>query len=177
MPEPKVSINYSDFESLRPQLLSLARIILRNSRVRIDPEDLVQTVLAEILQKLGEGADIKNPAGYASCALKNRALDEIRRFHNKYEQGWPQSTGEEGEVRTWDPADPGWLEPGLDPGLRDIFAQLAPGEQCFLWRVVFEERAVQEAQGMCGWPEKSPYFHLRKLLDRIRPLIGLEAAR
>ena len=171
-----LSRNFSDFEALRPQLLGLARVILRHSRVRIDPEDLVQTVLAEILQKLQEGAEIKNPGGYASCALKNRALDEIRRFHNKYEQAWPQSTGEEGETRTWEPPDSGWTDPSLDPMLRDVLAQLEPGERCFLWRVVFEERAVQEAQGLCGWPEKSPYFHLRKLLDRIRPLIGVEPA-
>ena len=65
-----LSRNFSDFEALRPQLLALARVILRHSRVRIDPEDLVQTVLAEILQKLQEGADVKNPGGYARSGVK-----------------------------------------------------------------------------------------------------------
>ena len=56
-----VGKNYSDFESLRPQLLGLARMLLSSARVRIEPEDLVQTVLTEIYAKLQTGTEIKNP--------------------------------------------------------------------------------------------------------------------
>ena len=163
--------NYSDFESLRPQLLALARILLRGVRVRIEPEDLVQTVLAEIYAKLEQGTEIKNPQAYAGSALKNRALDEMRRFHNKYEQSWP---ADRESAYEWEPPDPNSVPPELDPALRDLLSHLEPHERCFLWRVVFEQRAVHEAQELCGWPPKSPYFHYRKLLERVRELIGLE---
>lgn len=163
--------NYNDFEQLRPQLLALARTVLRNTRVRIEAEDLVQTVLTEIYGKLAEGTVIKNPAAYACCAVKNRAVDEIRRFHNKFEREWP-ALGE--EAQPWEPIDPTAIDPERDPVLRDVLLALEPQERCFLWRVVFEQRSVHEAQELCGWPPKSPYFHYKKLLDRIRPMLGLE---
>lgn len=164
-----VNEKYSDFEALRPRLIGLARILLRNARVRIDPEDLVQTVLTEIYAKLEAGVEIANPKAYANMALKNRALDEIRRFHNKYEHGWPTDVAEGVD---WEPPDRRALDPDVDPIVRDVLEQLEEKERCFLWRVVFEQRSVHEAQEMCGWPEKSPYFHYKKLLERIRVMMG-----
>ncbi len=149
----------------------LARAILRSARVRLEPEDLVQIVLAEIYQKVQAGRQIDNPRAYANMALKNRALDEIRRFHNKYEHAWP--TDSEGE-QSWEPPDANSVAADLDPAIRDVLMHLDEQERCFLWRVVFEQRSVHEAQEMCGWPEKSPYFHYRKLLDRLRPLMGVD---
>ena len=162
---------YNDFEELRPQLLALARTVLSGVRARLEPEDLVQTVLAEIYAKLQQGAEIRNPRAYANMALKNRALDEMRRFHNKYERGWPADSEDR---PSWEPEDPRSVDADLDPALRELLAQLPPEERCFLWRVVFEERAVHEAQKLCGWPPRSPYFHYRKLLERLRPLVGLD---
>lgn len=169
---PAVGQNYSDFEQLRPRLTALARVLLRNARTRIEPEDLVQTVLTEIYAKLESGTVIANPAGYANMALKNRALDEIRRFHNKYERAWPTPGGD--EAHAWEPPDPAALDPESDPIVRSVLDKLAPEERCFLWRVVFEGRSVGDAQALCGWPEKSPYFHYKKLLERIRPMLGLD---
>jgi len=167
-----VARNYSDFEALRPQLLALARTVLAGARARMEPEDLVQTVLAEIYSKLQEGTEIRNPQAYASMALKNRALDEMRRFHNRYERAWP-TRGE--EATAWEPLDTRAVAAEMDPALREILSSLTPEERCFLWRVVFEERAVHDAQRMCGWPPRSPYFHYHKLLDRLRPLMGLDS--
>lgn len=167
--QPAVNKNYSDFEVLRPRLLGLARILLRNVRARIDPEDLVQTVLTEIYAKLEAGTEIANPKAYANMALKNRALDEIRRFHNKYEHAWPTTHADD---QAWEPPDPAALDPDADPIVRDVLMQLPAAERCFLWRVVFEQRSVHEAQEMCGWPDKSPYFHYKKLLERIRVMMG-----
>jgi len=166
-----VTKNYNDFEALRPQLLGLARSVLAGARARVEPEDLVQTVLAEIYAKLQQGTEIRNPQAYANMAIKNRALDEMRRFHNKYERAWPPLSE---EAQPWEPPDASAVAAEQDPALRDLLASLSPEERCFLWRVVFEERAVHDAQKLCGWPPKSPYFHYRKLLDRIRPLMGLD---
>lgn len=169
-----MSLNYNDFEALRPGLTTLARIMLRNARARLEAEDLVQTVLTEIYAKLEQGVEIANPKAYANMALKNRALDEIRRFHNKYERAWPENPI---EGQSWEPPDPRALDPEHDPLMREVLSKLAEGERCFLWRVVFEQRSVHDAQAQCGWPDKSPYFHYKKLLDRLRPLLGVEAAR
>jgi RNA polymerase sigma factor (sigma-70 family) len=166
-----VAKDFSEFEALRPRLLGLARIMLRNARVRIDPEDLVQTVFAEIYAKLEEGKEIKNPSAYANSALKNRALDEIRRFHNKYEHEWPTHPDDGSD---WEPPDPSAIDALLDPEVRDVLQKLEEHERCFLWRVVFEQRAVYEAQKLCGWPPKSPYFHYRKLLAKLRTMMGLD---
>jgi DNA-directed RNA polymerase specialized sigma24 family protein len=165
-----VTKNYSDFEALRPQLLALARSVLAGVRARLEPEDLVQTVLAEIYSKLQQGAEIRNPRAYANMAVKNRALDEMRRFHNKYERAWPRGAE---ESQPWEPLDPSAADAEIDPEMREVLSRLSPEERCFLWRVVFEERAVHDAQRLCGWPPRSPYFHYRKLLDRIRPLMGV----
>lgn len=164
-----MATDYNDFEALRPQLLGLARALCRRLRAKIDPEDVVQTVLTEIFAKLESGHEIKNPKSYANQALKNRILDAVRRHAHQYEQPFPESR----EGDPWEPGDPRSLDPAADPELKELFEQLEPGERCFLWRVVFEQRSVPEAQRMCGWPEKSPYFHLRKLLERVRPLLGL----
>jgi len=55
-----------------------------------------------------------------------------------------------------------------------VLLHLEPPERCFLWRVIFEQRAVHEAHELCGWPPRSPYFHYRKLLERVRELMGME---
>jgi RNA polymerase sigma factor (sigma-70 family) len=152
-------------------MTGLARILLRNARARIEPEDLVQTVLTEIYAKLEAGADIKNPVAYANMSIKNRALDEIRRFHNRYEHAWPS---EPDSGAAWEPPDRAAMDAERDPIVRDVLARLEPEKACFLWRVVFEQRSVHDAAEQCGWPEKSPYFHYKKLLDQIRPMVGLE---
>ena len=110
---------YSDFEALRPQLLSLARLMLRDVKVRVEAEDLVQTVLTEIYAKLEAGAEIKCPQAYANCALKNRLVDEMRRFHNKLEREWPTQGDED---QAWEPIDPGAIAPDDDPALTALLA-------------------------------------------------------
>ena len=163
---------YSDFEQLRPEMLRLATTLLQNARVRVEPEDLVQTVLAEVYRKLQQGKDIRRAKAYAFSSIKNRSLDEIRRFHNKYEQAWPTGPGEQ---QVWEPIAFEHADELQDPGLQRVFSSLPLAERCFLWRVVFEERAVKEAQKMCSWPDKSPYFHYKKLLEKLRPLLGLSS--
>jgi len=164
-----VTVNFEQFEKLRPQMLGLARALLRNLRVRLDAEDLVQTVLTEIYSKLKQGTEIKSPHSYANVAIKNRVRDEIRRFHNKYEDSWPEPL-EDGPG--WEPPDPAQVPQDQQPLLEAVMNHLEPGERCFLWRIVFEQRGVKEAQELCGWPEKSPYFHYRKLLDKVRTFLG-----
>ena len=143
-------------------------------RASVDAEDLVQAVLTEIYAKLKAGGTIRNPHSYANMAIKNRLLDSVRRMSHKLEKSWPRSDADD---MSWEPADNRSVHPSLDPEIRDVFARLAEGERCFLWRVVFEQHSVPTAQQMCGWPDKSPYFHLRRLLDGLRPHVGLLIAK
>lgn len=166
-----MTTNFKDFEALRPQLLALSRALTRRMRARVDPEDMVQTVLTEIYAKLQQGKEIQNPHSYANQAIKNRILDEVRRHRHKLERGWPGADDEGGQ--TWEPVDPRGLDPHRDPLVKQLLGQLEDKERCFLWRVVFEERSVRDARELCGWPEKSPYFHLRRLLDRLRAQVEL----
>lgn len=165
-----MATDYNDFEALRPQLLALARALRSRMRASIDPEDLVQAVLTEIYAKLKSGKEIRNPHSYANMAIKNRLLDSVRRMSHKLEMAWPRSPGDDS---SWEPPDKRAVHPGLDPEIRDVLARLDEGERCFLWRVVFEQHSVPSAQKLCGWPDKSPYFHLRRLLDGLRPHVGL----
>lgn len=169
-----MTTNFKDFEALRPQLLALSRALTRRMRARVDPEDMVQTVLTEIYAKLQQGKEIQNPHSYANQALKNRILDEVRRFRHKLEHGWPgQGPSDDEGGQTWEPVDPRGVDPHRDPLVKQLLGRLEEHERCFLWRVIFEERSVRDARELCGWPDKSPYFHLRRLLDRLRAQVEL----
>ncbi len=166
----RVGDDYEVFERLRPDLLALARTLLRGSRLRLEPEDLVQTILTKIFAALHGGgytlSSIESPRRFAFRALKNQFLDEVQRFCHTRELLHLERDGAPPE-----PAAPVAGAPDQVPELANLLAKLAPHERCFLLRVVFEERSVEEAQRLCGWPPRSPFYHYRALLARLAGLL------
>jgi DNA-directed RNA polymerase specialized sigma24 family protein len=152
-----------DFEALRPELLRLARALLRGSRVRLEPEDLVQTVLLRIHAAAAAGklaAD--SPRHFAFAALRNLFLDEVRRHSHQRELHDDKAGADRPDLR-------GHGASAVE--VADLLGRLEPHERRFLELVVFEEMGVGEAQAAAGWPPKSPYYHLRLLLERLARLM------
>jgi DNA-directed RNA polymerase specialized sigma24 family protein len=167
-----VGDDYDRFEALRPDLIAFARTLLRGSRLRLEPDDLVQAVLTKLFAGLHGGgftlAEIADPRAFALRAVKNQFLDEVRRFSHARELLARGREGDAPNLAAAGRAD----EPDMEPELRELLGKLDAGERCFIWRVVFEERSVEEAQRLCGWPPKSPFYHLRVLLARLATLMG-----
>jgi DNA-directed RNA polymerase specialized sigma24 family protein len=157
--------DFAVFEALRPDLLRVARALLRGSRVRLGPEDLVQGALTRILAGLDAGTvrldAVESARGFAFAAVRNLFLDEVKAHRTRFEDALDSG------VRAPAPA-------AASPSLlvQQILEQFEPPARCFLMRVVFEERSVGEAQGLCGWPDRSPYYHLKLLLDRAREAVS-----
>ena len=164
----RMADDFAAFEALRPDLLRLAAILLRGSRVRATPEDLAQTVLTRILANLRGGtlraSAIESPRSFAYAALRNLFLDEVKAHRTRLEDALvePEDGGPALRAR----------DTGPSLAVRQVLARLSAGERCFLTRVVIEERSVGEAQSLCGWPERSPDYHLRLLLDRAREMLS-----
>jgi DNA-directed RNA polymerase specialized sigma24 family protein len=156
------------FEALRPDLLRLARALLRGSRVRAGADDLVQTVLTRILAAVDAGSlrldTIQSPRHFAYAALRNLFFDEVKAWRTQREE----QTGSIERVAPPAPADA--AAPSLL--IRQVLAVFDPPERCFILRVLVEERSVGEAQKLCGWPPRSPYYHLQLLLERAREALS-----
>jgi RNA polymerase sigma factor (sigma-70 family) len=160
--------DYTVFVALRPEMLGMARAILRGSNVRTDPEDLVQTVLAKILAAIQAGTlpVIESPRHFAYRALKNQFLDDVRRLAHSNEL-----LARDGEQV--DTADRGALQSIGNVELRQVLEKLTEQERCFVLNALIEERSVFDAQRHCGWPPRSPYYHLRLLLAKMRELLAV----
>jgi RNA polymerase sigma factor (sigma-70 family) len=152
------------FEALRPELLGLASVLLRMSRVRCSPEDLVQSALLRIYTGLLEGrldvTALVSPRQFAYVVLKNLFRDELRAARTRLED----LLDAEQERRFEETAASS--DDGVELG--DLLSRFSPCERCFLYCVFVESRPVVEAAALCGWPDASPYYHLRQLLARIR---------
>jgi DNA-directed RNA polymerase specialized sigma24 family protein len=159
-------VELAGFEALRPEMLRVARALLRGSRVRLEPEDMVQTVLTRIFAGLRDGRiqpeAIQSPRHFAFASLRHLFLDELKAARTRLE-----SSADAAAERA---APAGNGAPSLL--LRQILGRFSAEERCFLVRVVVEERSVPEAQRMCGWPPAAPYYQLGLLLDRAREILS-----
>jgi RNA polymerase sigma factor (sigma-70 family) len=152
-----------ELEELRRTLLARARVLVRDVRSpRLDAEELVQDVMEKVVERLRRGPAIENLSGYALVSLSNRLVDLIRR--GAREAPMPDE-GARPEERAAPP------DAASDPEIRDVLEKLPPKERCFLWKVVFEDVAVQTAQKQCGWPPRAPFYHLERLLQRVARMI------
>jgi DNA-directed RNA polymerase specialized sigma24 family protein len=162
------SSDFAVFEALRADLLRLASTLLRGSRVRTGAEDLVQTVLTRVYTGLSSGslalATIESPRHFAYAALKNHFLDEVKALRTRVETSLERVDGSPVVEPKAAPAQESLL-------VEQVLALLSVVEREFLVRVVFEECSVEEAQRVCGWPPRSPYYHLKLLLERVREIV------
>lgn len=157
--------DFAIFAVLRQDLVRHAAFLLRGSRVRTHPEDLAQTVLTRILNAMRTGKlhpeALESPRGFAYKCLRNLFFDEVKAYRSRLEaEYFEQDEGEPGQHDTRSLA------------VKQVLARLLPEESCFLTRVVLEERSVTEAQQLCRWPPKAPYYHLRLLLARVREMLS-----
>jgi DNA-directed RNA polymerase specialized sigma24 family protein len=155
---------FAAFAALRPQLVRQASHLLRGSRVRAQPDDLAQTVLTRILAGLRAGTlqpeAVQSPRSFAYKCLHNLFLDEVKAHRTRLER----------EICDREHDGPAREDGALV--IQQVLRQLRPEEACFLTRVVVEERSVGEAQKLCRWPPKAPYYHLRLLIDRVREMVS-----
>jgi len=146
-------------------------------------EDLVQEGLTRLLSSYGE-ADLRARShdqlmSLAFRTMKNLVIDTARKKSEYLEAGKKdknQRPGREPKSQAPNPE----IELGRAravSAVRQQVAGLAPEERCFLETVLATD-SVPAAQSHCGWPPKSPYYVLRKLMARLRgELAHLEGSR
>jgi DNA-directed RNA polymerase specialized sigma24 family protein len=160
---------WDQFEALRPELLRFARSLLKHSRLRIEADDLVQSVLGKLYAAHQRGAlSAENPRQFAFAAVKHQFLDEVR--HVAYKRRMLGDSGG-GDAGMSDTVDVSAAHAIATIDVADLLSKLAPEERCFVRKVVIEELGVEEARKSCGWPPASPYYQLKLLLARLAKLV------
>jgi DNA-directed RNA polymerase specialized sigma24 family protein len=161
--DPKAQ-GYAVFEELRADMMRMAGAILRGARTRMTAEDLVQAVLGKIWAGLSAGTldvdSIGSPRHFAYASLKNQYLDIVRGAAHAREHLRHDDT-----IREQASTEP---HPGDRVALSRALIALGEDERRFLVRVVVEGDSVEGAQRALGWPPRSPHYHLRTILARLR---------
>lgn len=174
------------FVALRLELESRARMLLagqsRHREGALSPDDLVQEALSRILSNYDEASLRERPHNQLMAliwrTMRNIVIDESRKKAALLTEDKPganpgQSTG---TVATRHDAalvspEEELLAERRQSAVQAELARLSPEERCFI-QCVLETDSVPAAQKKCGWPPKSPYYVLKKLLDRLRPTLS-----
>ena len=171
------------FEALRAELESRARMLLagasRHREGALSPDDLVQEALARLLSNYDEASLRDRPHNQLMAlvwrTMRNIVIDESRRKAALLED----STSEDGpaaglagraDTTQQNPEDE-LLSERRTAAIRDALARLSAEEHCFI-TTVLDTDSVPAAQKRCGWPPKSPYYVLKKLMERLRGALG-----
>lgn len=168
------------FDALKLELESRARMLLagqnRQREGQSGPDDLVQETLARLLSNYDEASLRDRPhnqlMALAWRTMRNILIDESRKKAALLENPAPDdkdagrslaSRPDEEQVR----ADDSIEHRQRNQAVQQQLAALSPEERCFL-STVLETDSVPAAQKRCGWPPKSPYYVLKKLLEKLR---------
>ena len=171
------------FNSLRGEMALRARLLLSGGggkAGRMMPDDLVQEALAKLLTAYGEESlcsrEHNSLMALAYRTMRNLVIDQGRK-----KGAYLVGDDEENERRTLQTVDSAPLADELtEQGTRALLVRealkgLEPAERCFILHVL-ETDSVPSAQKHCGWPPKSPYYQLRRLMDGLRdaltPILG-----
>lgn len=167
------------FVALTQELESRARMLLAGQRRtregQLTVDDLVQETLAKLLSSYDEKSLRERPhnqlMALAWRTMKNLVIDASRRKMALLEDARPETDAARPvAARTPDdgPTPDASLEvAGRHRAVANELAKLSPEERCFL-STVLETDSVPAAQKHCGWPPKSPYYVLKKLLEKLR---------
>lgn len=163
------------YESLRTEMAMRARLLLagknRGKAGQMLPDDLVQEAMAKMMTAYDEASLRERPfnqlMALAYRTMRNLVIDQGRKKGAWLEDR--RDDDEPGRVVTDQAPLPDEL---LGAGerverVRSEMAKLAPEERCFLTQVM-QTDSVPAAQKHCGWPPKSPYYVLRRLLSQLR---------
>ena len=174
------------FDALRFELESRARMLLAGaSRQRegaLSPDDLVQEALSRILSNYDEASLRERPHNQLMALLwrtmRNIVIDEGRKkaalLEDERSDGQP-ARSIAGRPDEHPDAESKLVTEQRDAAVQGELARLAPEERCFI-TTVLETDSVPAAQKKCGWPPKSPYYVLKKLLERMKDALGEWAA-
>jgi RNA polymerase sigma factor (sigma-70 family) len=169
------------WEHLLRELTSRARIVSASSRGRFSPDDLAQETLTRLIQSYGEAELRARPddqlMALAWRMLKNLAIDLTRKKSEVLDDARDDAAPRPEPVApALGSAPSGGADEHLDAERRRARARAAldglpENERRFLEHVL-ESGSVPLAQRECGWPPKSPYYVLRKLLDGLAGKLG-----
>lgn len=147
------------------QLTRMAQAVTRRSTV-VAADDLAQDTLARLLSSYGAGWVAQTPertvAAVARRSLKNRFIDEVRRHRPSCDEVAVGRALDEGS----DP-EAAMVERELRRRLARALEGLGAEQREFLLEVMRND-SVPAAQRKVGWPASSPYYHLARLLERLR---------
>lgn len=166
------------FDALKLELESRARMLISSQRRtregQMSPDDLVQETLTRLLQSYDEKALRDRPhnqlMALAWRTMKNLLIDESRKKAALLEDPRGEDSPRRGLEAHPDPSAPpdaSLAEHQKHEAVQRELAKLSPEERCFLGTVL-ETDSVPAAQKRCGWPPKSPYYVLKKLLEKLR---------
>ncbi|TNF23383.1 MAG: hypothetical protein EP329_27640 [Deltaproteobacteria bacterium] len=163
------------YESLRTEMAMRARLLLagksRGKAGQMLPDDLVQEAMAKLMTAYDDASLRERPfnqlMALAYRTMRNLVIDQGRKKGAYLEDR--RDDDEPARIVT----DEGPLaDELLGAGqrverVREELSRLAPEERCFLTQVM-QTDSVPAAQKHCGWPPKSPYYVLKRLLTRLR---------
>lgn len=170
------------FDHLQAEMAMRARLLLaganRGKSGRLLPEDLVQEALAKLLNAYDEPSLRERPfnqlMALAYRTMRNLMIDQARRKTAYLEDGGDDHL--ERPLPDDAPLPDALLEDEQRSArLREQLTHLSPEERCFLTNVMATD-SVPAAQKACGWPPKSPYYVLKKLLAQLREGLDERAA-
>lgn len=175
------------FDALRAELESRARMLLagasRHREGALAPDDLVQEALARILSNYDEASLRARPHAQLMAlvwrTMRNIVIDESRKKaalldDPKADDGPAITLAARADEAASTPEE-ALLAERRTSAIQGELARLSPEERCFL-TTVLETDSVPAAQKKCGWPPKSPYYVLKKLMERLRDSLGEWAA-
>lgn len=172
------------FQSLRAELESRARMLLsgasRHREGALSPDDLVQEALARLMSNYDEASLRERPKNQLMAlvwrTMRNIVIDESRKKAALLEDpkaddgaAAPRSIASRPDEAA-SPAD-ALGDKRRNDAVQAELQRLTPEERCFL-STVLDTDSVPAAQKKCGWPPKSPYYVLKKLLERLRDALS-----
>jgi len=169
------------FEQLRGEMAQRARLLLagasRHRAGQMMADDLVQEALAKLLRTYDEQSLRERPfnqlMALAYRTMRNLTIDQGRKKAAFLERHRDDDDRERPIPDEAPLAEEDLVQRQRVAGVRALLSALSPDERCFLTHVMKTD-SVPAAQRHCGWPPKSPYYVLRRLLGRLRE--ELEAA-
>jgi len=176
------------FTALRAELEVRARMLLagasRHREGRFVPDDLVQEALSKLLASYDEASLRERPhnqlMALAYRTMRNLVIDGARKKSAVLADERPDDQGGIGAQLAGRAADPEQasaedtlIHEARVGKMRGALAELDSNERCFI-DCVMETDSVPAAQKKCGWPDKSPYYVLKKLFERLRGAVGEE---
>ena len=175
------------YDALRFELESRARMLLagasKHREGALTPDDLVQEALSRILSNYDEASLRERPHNQLMALLwrtmRNIVIDESRKKAALLEDPKADDAPSRSLAGRADDASQS-AEDQLagaqrEAAVKSELARLSPEERCFV-NCVLETDSVPAAQKKCGYPPKSPYYVLKKLLERLRGSLAEWAA-